>query len=76
MERMGWKIVSQSPHSPDLAHSDFNLLGPMKVHLGGQKFRTDGGLKCSVLNWQHSQDKTLYAAGISNLSGSVKNVFM
>jgi hypothetical protein len=24
----------------------------------GQKFHTDGELKCGVLNWLHSQDKT------------------
>jgi hypothetical protein len=37
------------------------------VHLG-QKFQTDE-LECYVLNWLHSQNKTLYAAGIINLPG-------
>jgi hypothetical protein len=29
---------SHSPYNPDLPHSDFNLFGPMKVHLGEQQF--------------------------------------
>jgi hypothetical protein len=41
----------------------------MKVHLEGQKFETDNELRCGVLNWQQSWDKTFNAAGISNLAG-------
>jgi hypothetical protein len=56
-------------YSHDLAPSDFHLFGPMKVHLGGHKFETDDKLRCGALNWLLSQDKTFYAAGISNLPG-------
>jgi hypothetical protein len=59
-------------YSPDLAHSDFHLYGPMKVHLRGQKFQTDDEFKPGVLNLLFSQDKTFYAAGISNLLGQWK----
>jgi hypothetical protein len=52
-----------------LASSDFHLFGPLKVHLGEQKFQTDDKLKCGVLNRLCSQDKTFYAAGIINLPG-------
>jgi histone-lysine N-methyltransferase SETMAR len=31
---VGWKIMNHPSYSPDLAPSDFNLFGPMKVHLG------------------------------------------
>jgi hypothetical protein len=39
------------------------------MHLGGQKSQTDDELKCGVLNWPCSRDKTFYADGISNLPG-------
>jgi hypothetical protein len=66
---VGWEIINQPLYSTDLTPSDFHLFGLVKLHLGGQKFQTDDELKCSVLNWLCSQDKTLYAAGISNLPG-------
>lgn len=43
--------------------------GPMKEHLGGQKFQTDDELKRYVLNWLASHAKTFYAAGVSDLLG-------
>jgi hypothetical protein len=61
--------MNDSPYSRDLAPSDCHLFGPMKVHLGGQKFRTGHELELGVLNWLRSQDKTLYAAGISKFPG-------
>jgi hypothetical protein len=66
---VGWEIRNHLPYKPDLAPSDFHLFEPMMVHLEGQKFQTDDELKHSVLNWLHSQDKTFYAAAISNWPG-------
>jgi histone-lysine N-methyltransferase SETMAR len=48
--KIGWEIMNHPPYSPDLAPSYFNLLGPVKVHLGGQKLLTDDKLECGVLN--------------------------
>jgi hypothetical protein len=45
-----------------------NMFGPTQVHLG-QKFKTYDQLKHGVLNSLHSQDKSSFAAGISNLPG-------
>jgi histone-lysine N-methyltransferase SETMAR len=45
-----WEMMNHPPYSPDLASSDFNLFGPIEVHLGGQKFQTDDKLKHSVLH--------------------------
>jgi hypothetical protein len=64
---VGWEIMNHPPYSHDLAPSNIHLFGPKKVHLG-QKFQTDE-LKCGVLNWLHSQDKTFSATGISDLPG-------
>jgi hypothetical protein len=41
----------------------------MKVHPGGEKYQTDDGLRCGVLNWLPNQDTAFYAAGISDLPG-------
>jgi histone-lysine N-methyltransferase SETMAR len=65
---MGWEIKYHPPYSLDLAPSDFNLFGPVKVHLGGQKFQTDYELKSGV-SWTHyCQIETFHIAGISNLT--------
>jgi hypothetical protein len=42
---MGWEITNCPPYSPDSAPSDFNFLGPRKVHLEEQKFQNDDELK-------------------------------
>jgi histone-lysine N-methyltransferase SETMAR len=60
---MGWEIMTHPPQSRDLVPSDCHLVGPMKIHLGGQNFQTDDELGCSALNWLHSHDKTFYATG-------------
>jgi hypothetical protein len=60
---MGWQIMNHPQYNPDLALSDIDLFEPMKMHLGGQKFRTDDELRHSVLNWLYSRDKTFYAPG-------------
>jgi hypothetical protein len=51
-------IMNHPPHSSDLAHSDFNLFGPTKVHPGGQKFQTYDELKRGALNLVRNQNKT------------------
>jgi histone-lysine N-methyltransferase SETMAR len=42
---LDWDIMNHPPYSPDLAFSDFHLFGPLKEHLGGQKFYMDDELK-------------------------------
>jgi hypothetical protein len=44
-----WEIINHPPYSPNLALGDFNLSSSMKLHLGGQNFRTYNELKHSVL---------------------------
>jgi histone-lysine N-methyltransferase SETMAR len=63
---MDWEIANYPPYSPNLAPTDLHLFGPMKVHLGEQKFETEDEIECGVLNWLRSQYKTFYADGISN----------
>jgi hypothetical protein len=44
------------------------------VLIGGQKFQTDDELDHGVLNWLCKQDKTFYAAGISNFPEQWKKI--
>jgi hypothetical protein len=69
---MGWEIMNRPSYGPDLAPNDIHLFGPMKVHPGGQRFRTVDEHKHSVLNWLHNQDKTFYVAGFIILPGRWK----
>jgi hypothetical protein len=62
-----------SPYSPDFASSEFHLLGPMKVHLGEQKFQTGKEFKCNVLDWLRSKNRPSYVA-LSNLPGRWENM--
>jgi hypothetical protein len=52
---VGLEIMNHPPYSPDFVPNDFHLVGPVKVNLGGQKFQTADELKCSDLDWIHSQ---------------------
>jgi histone-lysine N-methyltransferase SETMAR len=40
--RYNWEVLDHLPYSPDLAPSDFHLFGPLKKHLSGRRFATDG----------------------------------
>lgn len=48
---LGWEILNHPPYCSYLVPSDDHLIGPIKEHLGGQKFKADDKLKYIVLNW-------------------------
>jgi hypothetical protein len=41
----GWELLSHPPYSPDLALSDYHLLGPLKDHLKGHHYETDEAVR-------------------------------
>jgi hypothetical protein len=47
---VGWEIINHPLCTPDLAPSDFDLFGLVKVDLGGQKCQTADEVRHSVLN--------------------------
>ncbi|GFR84539.1 histone-lysine N-methyltransferase SETMAR [Elysia marginata] len=51
LQRYGMEILPHPAHSPDLAPSDFHLFGPLKRHLGGMDFMTEGDLVGELKNW-------------------------
>ena len=46
-----FEVLKHPPYSLDLAPSDFNLFGPMKEHLRGQKFADDDEVMEAVQSW-------------------------
>ena len=57
-------MLPHPPYSPDLAQSDFQLLGPLKDSLGGLKYKDD---QQHVLKFFHTSDKDFYATGFRRL---------
>jgi hypothetical protein len=59
LRRYDWEVLDHPPYSPDLAPSDFHLFGPMKKHLGGRRFATDGEVQQAVMSWLQALDTFL-----------------
>ena len=47
----GWTVIPHLLYSPDLARSDYQLFGPMKEGLRGNRYGSDNEVKTAVLNW-------------------------
>lgn len=67
IRQLNWEVLDHPPYSPDLAPSDFHLFGPLKEHLGGQRFEDDEELKLAVRRWLRQQPQAFYAAGFRKL---------
>jgi hypothetical protein len=52
---------------PELAPSDFNLFGPLRKHLGGRRFATDGDVQQAVMSSLQALDTDFFYAGIEAL---------
>ena len=62
------------PYSPDLAPSDFHLLGFLKGFMRSTKFESEDEVKSVVSNWLRHQSKDFFAEGIRKLVHKWKNV--
>jgi len=58
-----FEVLKHLPYSPDLAPSDFNLFGPMKEHLRGQKFADDNEVMEAVQSWLKATPKSFFSRG-------------
>jgi hypothetical protein len=67
LRRYNWEVLNHPPYSPDLAPSDFHLFGPLKKHLGGKRFATDGEVQQAVMSWLQAIDTDFFYAGIDAL---------
>jgi histone-lysine N-methyltransferase SETMAR len=47
-QELQWEILEHPPYSPDLAPSDYHLIGALKRHLGSKRFTYDEGAEMEV----------------------------
>ncbi|GFR72959.1 histone-lysine N-methyltransferase SETMAR [Elysia marginata] len=65
LQRYSWEILPHSAQNPDLVPSD--LFGPLKCHLGGMAFETEGDLVGESKNWFAHLDLDFFRVGIYSL---------
>jgi hypothetical protein len=61
------EVLDHPPYNPDLVPSDFHLFGPLKKHLSGRRFATDGEVWQAVMSWLQVLDTDFFYAGIDAL---------
>jgi hypothetical protein len=60
LRRYKWEVLDHPPYNPDPAPSDFYLFGPLKKHLGGRRFPTNGEVQQAVLSWLQALDTDFF----------------
>jgi hypothetical protein len=66
--KIGWTVLSDPTHSPDLAPFDYHLFGPEKDAVGGCHFADGNKLKKGFCDVLQSQDREFYNTGIQCLN--------
>jgi hypothetical protein len=66
IQKLNFELLSHSPYSPDLAPSDYHLLGSLKKALPGCRFGSDE-VKQAVHTWLCGQPKTFFSDVIKQL---------
>jgi transposase len=61
------------PYSPDLAPSDYHLIGPLKDHLKGYHYETDEAVQEAVQSWLRGAGTDLYSRGILRFCNAGRN---
>ena len=70
---LSWTVLPHPPYSPDLAPSDFHLLGPMKDGLCWQHFPSNDTIIASVEQWVTYAGADFYKSGVQALVHRCKN---
>jgi len=65
--RNKWNILPHPPYNPDLAPSDYHLFGPIKEHLGRERFCNNEEMIQDVQEWLHWQPKDFFLSSICKL---------
>jgi transposase len=55
------------PYSPDIAPSDYHMLGPLKEAIGGKKFRSDEEVHQAVHKWLRTRPQEFFSRRIRAL---------
>ena len=67
IQKLKWNVLPHPPYSQDLASSDYHLIGPLKVQLGGKRFRNNEEVIQAVQEWLNCQPKDFFLSGIRKL---------
>jgi histone-lysine N-methyltransferase SETMAR len=67
IQELQWELLEHLPYSPDLAPSDFHLLGPLRNHLGGKSF-VDNEKVEFVRKWLRQPSKDCYPVSFNSLA--------
>ncbi|GFR63236.1 histone-lysine N-methyltransferase SETMAR [Elysia marginata] len=62
-----WEILLRPANSTDLAPSDCHSFGPLKRHLGGMAFKTEGDVVGELKNWFAPLDLGFFPVGIYSM---------
>jgi len=60
LQKLKSEVLARPPYTPDLAISDYHLVGPLKESLSGRRFTSDQELKETVHAWFAAQPKTVF----------------
>jgi len=66
-QKLKWNVLPHPPYSPDVAPSDYHVVGLLKGHLGGKRFHNNGEVIHDVQEWLHWQPKDFFLSGIRKL---------
>ncbi|GFX58551.1 histone-lysine N-methyltransferase SETMAR [Trichonephila clavipes] len=65
--KLKWKQLDHPPYRPDMSFYDFYVFGPLRKHLKGKRFNSDGELKDTVEDWVSSLPQEFWEQGILRL---------
>ena len=67
LQKLKSEVLALPPYSPELAPSDYHLIGPLNKALRGRRFTSDQELKEAVHGWLAARPKTFFSEGIKKL---------
>ena len=67
IQKMKCNLLPHPASSPHLAPSDYHLFGPLKEHLGGNRFRNNEEVIEDIQEWLHWQPKDYFLSGMGKL---------
>jgi histone-lysine N-methyltransferase SETMAR len=67
IQELKWEFLQHPPYIPELAHSDFQLFGPLQNHRSGKRFADETEVEIEARKWPRQQSKDFYAASLDVL---------
>ena len=67
LTQLYWTALQHPPHSPDLSPCNYNMFGPLKEALGGQRFDDDEQVENFGPNLLQTRPLSFYVAGLKKL---------